>query len=758
MRSKKKLSINQNTKEHKKPSKPHVGDDVSETREPEELLFEYELLQRIMDTSPVGILVIDREGKINYANKLVKDTIGIGGVEIHQRLNDSPYWQITDIEGKPANESDFAYNIVFNTGQTAFDVKHAIKLNDGRMIFISINASPLFDKSGHVHSVVEVLKDVTKEVKANKELQSAITQIREEKARTEAIIAGIGDGITIQDTNFKIIYQNQVDKDLIGEHVGEFCYEAYRGRSSECPDCQLQLAFSDGQIHRTEWSYDKEGGRRYVTITASPVRDANGKIIAGVEVVHDITSRKNIEEQLRAERDRAQRYLDIAGVMIVVLNADETVALINDKGCEILGFSEQDIIGCNWFDEFVSADNRENLRAMFHALFAGEADFIREHEAATLTRNGPERLILWQSKLIYDENGKAIAVLRSGEDITQRREMEIALRESEERYRRLIEMSPDAIAVHSGGKFVFVNPAGVRLIGASGPEDIIGSPVLSIMHPDYVPLVKERVRGMTEEKKGMPLVEEKFIKRDGSVVDVEVAAAPLEYQGNPAIQVVARDVSVRKQAEAEVKSSYEKLKRSMDSTIKALAMVVETRDSYTAGHQQRVSRLASAIAAQMHLPDSEIESLRVAGLLHDIGKISVPAEILSKPGKISPGEYNLIKTHPQASYEIIKEIEFPWPITDIILQHHERMDGSGYPKGLMGDQIRIEARILAVCDVLEAMSSRRPYRSALGFDAAMRELEDNKGVLYDSEVVEACQRLFKDHHPAEEEDLIAVLS
>ena len=185
------------------------------------------------------------------------------------------------------------------------------------------------------------------------------------------------------------------------------------------------------------------------------------------------------------------------------------------------------------------------------------------------------------------------------------------------------------------------------------------------------------------------------------------------------------------------------LKKTVEGTIHALAAVVETRDPYTAGHQKRVSELAAAIASEMHLTEQQVESISMAGIIHDLGKIQVPAEILSKPGQLSELEFNLIKTHPQVGYDLLKNIEFPWPIAKMILQHHEKMNGSGYPQGLKGDEIMLEARILTVADVVEAMSSHRPYRPALGIEKALKQIRKDKGILLDPDVVDACLKLFK---------------
>jgi HD-GYP domain-containing protein (c-di-GMP phosphodiesterase class II) len=180
----------------------------------------------------------------------------------------------------------------------------------------------------------------------------------------------------------------------------------------------------------------------------------------------------------------------------------------------------------------------------------------------------------------------------------------------------------------------------------------------------------------------------------------------------------------------------------MDSTVRSLASVVEVRDPYTAGHQRRVASLAVEIGKLMGLGDDQLRGLNLGAEIHDIGKINVPAEILAKPGKLSAEEFELIKAHPAAGAEILKGVEFPWPVAEMIHQHHERLDGSGYPRGLKGDQIIQEARIIAVADVVEAMSSHRPYRAAKGLDLALDEIVKGRGRLYGADVVDACVKLF----------------
>jgi putative nucleotidyltransferase with HDIG domain len=209
-------------------------------------------------------------------------------------------------------------------------------------------------------------------------------------------------------------------------------------------------------------------------------------------------------------------------------------------------------------------------------------------------------------------------------------------------------------------------------------------------------------------------------------------------------KVRLKTIDLDRRAE-ELKASYEKIQMILDGTVLAMSRIVESRDPYTAGHQQQVTQIASIIAEKISLPPERVEAIRISAALHDIGKISVPSEILTKTSRLTDLERELVKTHSQNAYDILKAIDFPYPIADIILQHHERMDGSGYPQGLKGEEILLEARIVAVADVLEAMSAHRPYRPALGIEAAMEEITRHRGLLYDENVVDACLEIYREN-------------
>ena len=329
--------------------------------------------------------------------------------------------------------------------------------------------------------------------------------------------------------------------------------------------------------------------------------------------------------------------------------------------------------------------------------------------------------------------------LREAQTQRTQGELEKRLRESEERFRLAFEnanigmhlMSPDRVILR-------VNQRLCNIMGYAR-EQLEGRSINDITHPADLEIglgfVSEAVRGGPDRT----VFEKRYLHRDGRTVWGEVTSSLVrDSQGVPSYFIThLQDITERRE-------SVERLRKALGSTVRAISTLVETRDPYTAGHQRRVADLARALAAVMALPEERIEGLRIASTIHDIGKISIPAEILSKPMKLSPIEYSLVKTHPRAGQAILQEVEFPWPVARIILEHHERLDGSGYPAGLKGEESLIESRILQVCDVVESMASHRPYRPALGVEAALDEIAGGRGTLYDAAVVDACLTLFRE--------------
>ena len=333
--------------------------------------------------------------------------------------------------------------------------------------------------------------------------------------------------------------------------------------------------------------------------------------------------------------------------------------------------------------------------------------------------------------------------LREAKNRQERRITEIQLRKSEERYRTLFEDSRDAIYLNNQeGELIDFNLSTLALFGYSR-EEMLGIKTKTVfVNPDEYQKLQEEIakKGSVREFKA------KLRKKDGTEMDCLISSAVRQARDKSKLgyQGIIRDITELVSSREQIEKTLNDLRKALGGTIEAMALTVETRDPYTAGHQRRVSNLARGIATEMGVSKEQVQGVRMAGVIHDIGKISVPGEILSKPGDISQNELGIIKEHPQVGYNILKTVDFPWPIAQIVLQHHERMDGSGYPNGITGENILIEARILAVADVVEAMASHRPYRAALGIDLALNEISKNRGSFYDPKVVDACLRLFNE--------------
>jgi PAS domain S-box-containing protein len=277
-------------------------------------------------------------------------------------------------------------------------------------------------------------------------------------------------------------------------------------------------------------------------------------------------------------------------------------------------------------------------------------------------------------------------------------------------------------------------------LGYDSPEDLMTT-VIDIPTQLYVnPEDRKALLKIMEEQGPVKGFETQFYRKNGSIIWVSVNQHAIRDAGGRVLYYEGfnEDITIKK-------DSIERMRKALWATVQAIAVTVERRDPYTAGHQRRVADLARAIAMEMNLPTDQIDGIRMAAVIHDLGKISVPAEILSKPSELTDLEFGIIKTHAQSGYDILKDIEFPWPIARMVLEHHERMDGSGYPNGLVAEETLLESRIMAVADVVESMASHRPYRPALGIDAALEEIENKRGTHYDTSTVDACLRIFREN-------------
>lgn len=311
-------------------------------------------------------------------------------------------------------------------------------------------------------------------------------------------------------------------------------------------------------------------------------------------------------------------------------------------------------------------------------------------------------------------------------------------RHHDEWFVALVQHSSDLmVVVDEQGSLLYVNPAAASMFGRF-PEDTIGTNAFGYVHPEDVERLLAEHAKLVQAPGASVTNLVRFVSASGDVRVLEVVSTNcLDVPAVRGIVVNGRDVTERDEYMTRLQSSF-------DAITVALANTVELRDPYTAGHQREVATMAGAIARELGLPDGEVKGIEVAATLHDIGKVAVPAEILTKPGELSRAELEIVKTHPKAGADIVADVSFPWPVAEMILQHHERLDGSGYPDGLEADAILLGSQILAVADVVSAIAAHRPYRPARGVDAALAEIEVNQGRLYGRDAVGACLRLVRE--------------
>ena len=347
--------------------------------------------------------------------------------------------------------------------------------------------------------------------------------------------------------------------------------------------------------------------------------------------------------------------------------------------------------------------------------------------------------------IVKDTQGRTVKTYGVNQDITERKRREEALRQAEENFRRSMDESPLGIRISGPkGETVYANRTLLDVYGYDDIEEFRSTPIKNRYTPasyaEYQLRKKKRAAGGDYASE----YEISIVTKSGEIRRLQVFRKNILWNGQKLFQTIYSDITERENSAEKIQETLGRLNKAILGVIQVLSATTEKRDPYTAGHQRRVADLAWAIGQEMGLRVARLEGLRLAGTIHDIGKIAIPAEILSKPTRMTEIEYSLIQCHSQVGYDILQNIDFSWPIGEMILQHHERMDGSGYPNRLKGDEILLESRILAVSDVVEAMASHRPYRPALGIEAALKEVEAGKGALYDPAVVAAGLKLFRE--------------
>ncbi|MCC7274274.1 MAG: PAS domain-containing protein, partial [Alphaproteobacteria bacterium] len=537
-------------------------------------------------------------------------------------------------------------------------------------------------------------------------------------------------------------------------------------------------------------------GRPLVAIMSMPVPTTEEEARRVPVSFVDVTARKAMEEELALERRRLQEIIWGTNVGTWEWNVQTGAVTVNERWAEMVGYTIAELspISIATWTGLAHPDDLKASEAQLAQVFAGALDRY-ECEVRMRHRNGDFIWVLDRGKVIErDADGRPLRMSGTHTDVTQRKRAEAkaarlaAIRELILRCDRVILREPDETRLLRRLVEMLVESRGYAFVWIGVPRQDAERSVEPVAWAGAAAAFLEGVtvhwsddafsQGPTARaiKTGSPQTIRSIADAPGlaHIADaaarwglVSVIALPILVQGR--VDAVLSAFSVHadsfdedetalllefaanlglamqtRRTEAENEQFRLQLDRAALGAINAVAATLEKRDPYTSGHQERVARLSVAIATELGWERSRIEGLRLGAMIHDIGKISVPSEILNRPGRLTASELAIIKAHPQVGYEILEKSDFPWPIRDMIHQHHERLDGSGYPQGLTGERIIAEAKVIAVADVLEAISSHRPYRPALGLDAALREIEGGRGTIYDAEIVDVCVRLVRD--------------
>jgi PAS domain S-box-containing protein len=588
--------------------------------------------------------------------------------------------------------------------------------------------------------------------------------LRENQSRLAGIVTFLPDATLAIDKEMRIIIWNKAIEEMTGvpaaEMIGKGDYAYTIPFYGEARPQLMDLVFLDRMEIASRYPnitregdsltaeafckalYNNKGA--WVFAKASPLHDQFGKIIGAIESIRDITERKRAEEALSKSEGRLHALVQTIPDLIWLKDKDGVYLSCNTMFERFFGAREADIVGKTDYD-FVGRELADFFREHDRKAMAAEKPTSNE-EWITFADDGHRALLDTIKTPMYDARGTLVGVLGIGRDITERKRAEDMLRISEGRYRL-------AEAIGHVGNWEY-NLQTTKFWGSDEAKRIYG------FNPEALDFSTDEVENCIPERERVHQALVDLIEADKPYnlefeihpkdslkprIISSVAALKRDEYGNPLLVTgLIQDITERKQAEEKLHQTLESLKKAIVATVQLMVSAVESRDPYTAGHQTRSSDLARAIATEMGLPQEKVDGIRMAGSIHDIGKLSIPAEILSKPAKLTNIEFSLIKEHARQGYEMLKDVESPWPMAEIVYQHHERMDGSGYPRNLIGDEILVEARILAVADVVESMASHRPYRPALGLNAALAEIENNKGTLYDAAAVDVCLRLFRE--------------
>jgi len=713
--------------------------------------YDEQLFRTLIEQSLDIILLINRQGIITYANTRAEKVMDFKKEDI---IGNEIY---TFIHGDDRAPTARVFNELLNNPDAELHRTEIRTIAKDKTVRTLEAVGTRVVQDGMQDVVLVNLRDITDRRKAEEAL-----------ANSEALYRLLADNITehiwIMDLNLKFTYISPSVEKIYGYPLEKiktlkltnlFTKESYQKLrdtfATELPKAMAASPSPDKPRFVLELqAIHADGHLLWIENHLSFIRDENGKPVSIMGETVDITDRKNVQDKLLEEEQRFRALADQSSDIIIMVNREGIVTYENPS-VSILGFSVEERLGNHAF-EFLHPDDLETISRAFNLLFSDTNAPVQRSEIRLRHRDGSWRTFeAIGSNLI--RNNIIEAAIVNLRDITDRKQSEEALKKSEEKYRLLADHMKDQVWLMDLNMHItYVSPSVERITGYSADE-IINMPWKLILTKesfdrvsDFIAAELPKALKSTSGNRLFKTIELEFILKNGQTVWGECEFSLIrDEQGNPlSVLGESRNITERKLAEDKLQQTLESLKKAVGTTIQVLISALEARDPYTASHQSRTANLACAIAAEMGLDGDIVEGLNMAGTIHDIGKLSIPAEILSKPTGLTNIEFSMIKTHPESGYEMLKDVESPWPLSEIVYQHHERMDGSGYPRNLKGNDILIEARIMAVADVVEAIASHRPYRPSLGLEFALKEIEKNRGKLYDEKVVDACLKLFRE--------------
>jgi PAS domain S-box-containing protein/putative nucleotidyltransferase with HDIG domain len=471
--------------------------------------------------------------------------------------------------------------------------------------------------------------------------------------------------------------------------------------------------------------------------------------------LRNITDSKKVEEKLRKSEAQYRLLAEHTADIVALMDMDLKVTYQSPSSEKLRGYTSQELKELPMEKNLAPESLNLALEALNRELPGIEADPgynpVTVLELEYYRKDGTTVWLESKFSIIRDVSGKPVSILLEARDIQERKQIEEELKRSVAQYHLLAEHTTDFVwLMDMNLNNLYLSPSVLKRTGFTAQERT-RLPLEKRYAADSLKLVtevfsKEIARVEADpDYDPTPTLDIEYCCKDGTTFWAENRFSAIRDSNGRLISILgeARDITDRRLAEEKLLKGYESVKKTLDDAINTMVKIVELRDPYTAGHQQRVADLATAIAREMKLEDTRINQLQTAAKIHDIGKMYIPTDILSKPGKLTDLELGLIKTHSQSGYDIVKGMDFPGNVAQAVLQHHERLDGSGYPNALKGKDTLLEAKIIIVADVIEAMASHRPYRQALGIDKALEEISKNRGKLYDPVVVDACVDLFK---------------